>query len=122
VLSRLAAQVVYRSPANFTGGTHHTTYHLRTDLLTLYHFSSTGRKGPYAGYYVQIEPNGGSFVGKYCFPPCTIRGYAHVRLPMPVLPSVVWQTLERERQRHTQRERETDYPYEHTWTRNGRGV
>lgn len=25
--------------------------------------SRTGRKGPYAGYYVQIKPGGGSFVG-----------------------------------------------------------
>ncbi|KAJ8105936.1 hypothetical protein OPT61_g9873 [Boeremia exigua] len=26
-------------------------------------WSRTGRKGPYAAYYVQIQPNGGSFVG-----------------------------------------------------------
>ena len=26
-------------------------------------WSRTGRKGPYAGYYVQIQPKGGSFVG-----------------------------------------------------------
>ena len=28
-------------------------------------WSRTGRKGPYAAYYVQIQPNGGSFVGEY---------------------------------------------------------
>jgi uncharacterized protein (DUF2461 family) len=27
-------------------------------------WSRTGRKGPYAHYYVQIQPNGGTFVGK----------------------------------------------------------
>lgn len=27
-------------------------------------WSRTGRKGPYAAYYVQIQPNGGSFVGE----------------------------------------------------------
>lgn len=26
-------------------------------------WSRTGRKGPYAHYYVQVQPNGGSFVG-----------------------------------------------------------
>ena len=30
-------------------------------------WSRTGRKGPYAHYYVQIQPNGGSFVGKCDF-------------------------------------------------------
>jgi hypothetical protein len=29
--------------------------------------SRTGRKGPYAAYYVQIKPNGGSVVGKELF-------------------------------------------------------
>jgi len=29
-------------------------------------FSRTGRKGPYAAYYVQIQPGGQSFVGQYC--------------------------------------------------------
>lgn len=27
-----------------------------------------GRKGPYAHYYVQIQPKGGSFVGEFFFP------------------------------------------------------
>jgi hypothetical protein len=46
-----------------------------TELCTLKanelqaHFSAawsrTGRKGPYAAYYVQIKPGGGSFVGKH---------------------------------------------------------
>jgi hypothetical protein len=26
-------------------------------------WSRTGRKGPYAHYYMQVQPNGGSFVG-----------------------------------------------------------
>jgi uncharacterized protein (DUF2461 family) len=30
-------------------------------------WSRTGRKGPYAHYYVQIQPNGGTFVGKLVF-------------------------------------------------------
>jgi hypothetical protein len=30
-------------------------------------WSRTGRKGPYAHYYIQIQPNGGSFVGKFTF-------------------------------------------------------
>lgn len=28
-------------------------------------WSRTGRKGPYAVYYVQIKPNGGSLIGKF---------------------------------------------------------
>ncbi|KAF1851766.1 uncharacterized protein K460DRAFT_362513 [Cucurbitaria berberidis CBS 394.84] len=32
-------------------------------------WSRTGRKGPYAHYYVQIQPNGGSFVGGGYFQP-----------------------------------------------------
>jgi hypothetical protein len=28
-------------------------------------WSRTGRKGPYAHYYIQIQPNGGSFVGEF---------------------------------------------------------
>jgi uncharacterized protein (DUF2461 family) len=29
-------------------------------------WSRTGRKGPYAHYYVQVQPGGGSFVGEFC--------------------------------------------------------
>jgi len=37
-------------------------------------WSRTGRKGPYAHYYVQIQPNGGSFVGRYAtFPSGFVR-------------------------------------------------
>jgi uncharacterized protein (DUF2461 family) len=28
-------------------------------------WSRTGRKGPYAHYYVQLQPSGGSFIGKF---------------------------------------------------------
>ncbi|XPS94958.1 hypothetical protein M3J09_004256 [Ascochyta lentis] len=34
-------------------------------------WSRTGRKGPYAAYYVQIQPNGGSFVGGGLWQPDT---------------------------------------------------
>lgn len=42
-----------------------TTAHLTPrHVADIFSRLSTGRKGPYAAYYVQIEPNGGSFVGK----------------------------------------------------------
>jgi hypothetical protein len=31
-------------------------------------WSRTGRKGPYAHYYIHIQPNGDSFVGKFSIP------------------------------------------------------
>lgn len=40
-------------------------------------WSRTGRKGPYAHYYIQVQPNGGSFVGTCVFPAC-LRGNAVV--------------------------------------------
>lgn len=40
--------------------------------------SRTGRKGPYAHYYVQISPNNGTFVGK-CFTVALIDRLARAR-------------------------------------------
>jgi hypothetical protein len=37
---------------------------VRYTLTSYLYRRRTGRKGPYAHYYVQIQPNGGSFVGK----------------------------------------------------------
>jgi len=33
-----------------------------------------GRKGPYAHYYIQVQPNGGSFVGMFDSPLLCLRG------------------------------------------------
>ena len=52
---------------------HYTTCRLRVHPLMPCESCSTGRKGPYAAYYVQIKPDGGSFVGKSIPLSCTTR-------------------------------------------------
>lgn len=80
-------QVVSRRTTTLRDAALYTTYCLYIHLLTLYHFASTGRKGPYAAYYVQIEPNGGSFVGK-----CNFLSYTF-RMPISVFACLCPRTL-----------------------------
>jgi uncharacterized protein (DUF2461 family) len=55
-------------------------------------WSRTGRKGPYAAYYVQIKPNGGSVVGKKCFisqsslTPCYYNTLQTIAIKQPHVP------------------------------------
>jgi hypothetical protein len=47
------------------GKWHMYELHVKHTLTSYLYHHRTGRKGPYAHYYVQIQPNGGSFVGKF---------------------------------------------------------
>lgn len=53
--------------------------------------SRTGRKGPYAGYYLQIAPGGKSWFGKYFFG-LSLTPYLDMRLAPTFSSQIILQT------------------------------